>query len=201
MKISYNTFENSQKRGLTLVEMLVALVIFSISFVALMTVTARGVASTASIESELVTQYLALESIELVRNMRDSNYIFNVKNAGVDAKDWLDGIGNCKVTTESDLGCYAKNPLDSSGERFVECDASSCPAVEYATGSNIYFQSTETSPASTITPYTRSIQMYQKSGDLGYNIRVNVSWTDRARTQSRTGGAYITDWQQSLMTP
>ena len=74
-------------RGFTLIEMLVAVLIFSVSLVALMTIASRGIRSNRAVANEISAQYLAAEGIEAVRQIRDSNYVIG--------QNWLSGIDNC----------------------------------------------------------------------------------------------------------
>ncbi|MCA9352582.1 prepilin-type N-terminal cleavage/methylation domain-containing protein [Patescibacteria group bacterium] len=59
-------------QGFTLVEMLIAVFIFTVSLAALMSVSARGIKSANFAQKRIIADYLALEGIEVVRNIRDS---------------------------------------------------------------------------------------------------------------------------------
>src|SRR3989344_723402 len=64
------------RRGFTLVETLVAVSIFSISILALMSVLASGIANTNYAKQKMIAAYLAQEGIEYIRNMRDTFALF-----------------------------------------------------------------------------------------------------------------------------
>ncbi len=65
-------YRAKQKSGFTIVETLVALSIFSVAVIALMTVTITGSNGTSYVKNKLTASYLAQEGIELVRNLRDT---------------------------------------------------------------------------------------------------------------------------------
>ncbi|HXK35128.1 MAG TPA: prepilin-type N-terminal cleavage/methylation domain-containing protein [Candidatus Paceibacterota bacterium] len=92
MKKYYSKFKKkfASSFGFTLIETLVALAIFSASVVALISVTASGVANTNFAKNKITASYLAQEGVELVRNIRD--------NAILGSNDWtefLSDIGPC----------------------------------------------------------------------------------------------------------
>lgn len=67
---------NKLNKAFTLVETLVAIAIFSVSILGLMSVLASSISSTNYAKQKAIATYLAQEGIECVRNMRD-NYILN----------------------------------------------------------------------------------------------------------------------------
>jgi len=79
-KVSGFTHQNFTKKisgGFTLVETLIAIAIFSVSIVALMSVLAQGISDTGYARKKTVAGYLAQEGIEYIRNMRDSYVLYN----------------------------------------------------------------------------------------------------------------------------
>ena len=67
-----NMYRKKQNRGFTLIEMLIAVFIFSVSLVGLMTISSRGLKVAKEAQNQIIAEYLALEGIEVVRNVRDS---------------------------------------------------------------------------------------------------------------------------------
>lgn len=74
MKFSIFKLKFSDKKGFTLVETLVAVSIFSVSVLGLVTVLSEGIADTGYAKQKLAASYLAQEGIECIRNLRD-NYV------------------------------------------------------------------------------------------------------------------------------
>lgn len=63
--------------GFTLVESLIAVSIFSVSIIAMMSVLGGGIANTNYVKNKLVATYLAQEGIEYARNMRDKHILYD----------------------------------------------------------------------------------------------------------------------------
>jgi prepilin-type N-terminal cleavage/methylation domain-containing protein len=67
----------SQKNsGFTLVETLVAIAIFSISILGILSVLASGITNTTYAKDKMIGGYLAQEGIEYMRNLRDNEALF-----------------------------------------------------------------------------------------------------------------------------
>ncbi len=64
-------------KAFTLVETLVAISIFSMSLLGLMSILASGITSTTYAKQKTVASYLAQEGIEYVRNMRDTSVLYS----------------------------------------------------------------------------------------------------------------------------
>lgn len=69
----------NKNSGFTIVETLIAIVIFSFSVVGMVTVAAGGIADLTLSRNRLVANYLAQEGIEVVRNVRDT-YLMDPTN-------------------------------------------------------------------------------------------------------------------------
>lgn len=63
-------------KGFTLVETLVAISIFTVSLLGIMSVLASGISNTSYAKQKMVASYLAQEGIEYVRNMRDTAVLY-----------------------------------------------------------------------------------------------------------------------------
>lgn len=65
-----------RSRGFTLVETLIAISIFSVSVVSMMSVLGSGISDTNYAKKKIIAGYLAQEGIEYVRNMRDTYILY-----------------------------------------------------------------------------------------------------------------------------
>jgi len=64
--------------GFTLIETLVAISIFTMSILGLMTVLASGISNTNYAKQKMTATYLAQEGIEYTRNKRDTSVLYDV---------------------------------------------------------------------------------------------------------------------------
>lgn len=68
----------NNKRGFTLIEMLIAVLIFTLSLTALMSISSRGLKVAKEAEKQVIADYLAIEAVEIVRNIRDGAFLRNL---------------------------------------------------------------------------------------------------------------------------
>jgi len=130
-----------KNKGFTLVETLIAIAIFSMSIIALMSVLATGIADTSYAKNKIIASYLAEEGIEYIRNMRDT-YItysptpvqgwnnFKLKILQQPHCQSVSGIG-CSFTDS--LNNYDLSSLQTSAN-FISCSSGS--------GCSLYFSNT-----------------------------------------------------------
>jgi type II secretory pathway pseudopilin PulG len=96
--------------GFTLVETLVSISIFTMSILGLMSVLASGISDSNYAKQKMTAEYLAQEGIEYVRNIRDTNVLYNTSGAQV---GWTD------FTNLSNTNITPPNPSDSSFSRTI----------------------------------------------------------------------------------
>ena len=73
--------------GFTLVETLVAISIFSVSILGIMSVLASGISHANYAKQKMIALYLAQEGIEYARNIRDTKVLFSVNNGWGEFRD------------------------------------------------------------------------------------------------------------------
>lgn len=135
MKKGYLKKINKLNQGFTLVETLVALSIFSMSILAIMSLLADGISDTGYAKQKMAATYLAQEGIEYIRNMRDTFMLYSdTPQAG-----WTNF--NIKLTNAScqpNFGCYFNPdnlfslapPMQMTKMTLTAC-GSSCPTLLY----------------------------------------------------------------------
>lgn len=171
--------------GFTLVETLVAVLIFSMSLAGLATIASRGVAGARSSANEIIAQYLAQEGVEMVRYLRDSNYMA-ARESG--AATWDAGFSEC---VGDDIQCTIG--FAEPGNGFVDLNVcpGSCPALQKTTdneGGRYQYASGEE------TDFTRIIEL-RNVGDQQIEISSRVEWQQGSVPRSTEVAEIITHWQ------
>ncbi len=127
--------------GFTLIEMLVAVLIFSLSLTALMNIASRGLRVAKNAERDVTADYLAIEALEITRNLRDNALL---RGGGVNwtsifsgGEGWQDDEGCLSDVTDTEKKSCNFSISTSGQPELRSCD--SC-AVFYNAVAHYYFQ-------------------------------------------------------------
>jgi Tfp pilus assembly protein PilV len=167
--------------GFTLVETLVAISIFSMSILGLLSILASSIMNTTYAKEKLIADYLAQEGIEYVRNMRDTSALYDVSGGqhGWDAFKSSLSSASC-----IGAGCYVNNMS------LVACASGSCPSFLYDNTTGKYGYTSGTSSA-----YIRKIQAIQVNAD-DVRISSTVFWKQGSGTFNITFSEDLFNWIQ-----
>lgn len=113
----------NQPRGFTLLETLVATFVIIIAIAGIFALFARFIATASFSSSKLIAAYLAQEGMEVVRNIRETNYLKMRTNPAVSWDDGLpEGVSALDYTTPGlpDPNCSFDLPLRFDGS-FYNC--------------------------------------------------------------------------------
>ena len=77
-------FKQKNNKGFSLVEVLIAISIFTMTIVTMMSVLSSGITDTTYAKQKIIASYLAQEGIEYVRNIRDNDVLYT----GATGKNW-----------------------------------------------------------------------------------------------------------------
>lgn len=159
--------------GFTLIEVLAALFIMMIGVMGVMGLVVRTVAFNSSVNSQLVASYLSQEGLEIVRNIRDGNFLKIHKGAG---GQWNDGLTSCPVACGADYNDLA---LGSFQDTFLRL-------------SNGFYTYDACANCST-TIFKRKITIDSATVDL-LKVSVDVSWLDKENTRTVRGATELYNW-------
>ena len=154
--------------GFTLMEVLVAIFLITVGVLGAMAVVNQTTTFIQVTSSRLVAAYLAQEGIEIVRNIRESNFL-KIHKEG--EGNWDDGLTGCQAGCEAD---YNDTALISA-DRYLKIDAG---FYNYDSGEN--------------TPFKRKIIITPDTDIL--KVSVEVSWQERGRSHQVTAQENLYQW-------
>lgn len=172
------------QRGFTLLEVLVAISIFTVSSLALLSVLSQGISSTTYAKRKIIASYLAQEGIEYVRNLRDTSVISNIPDAEA---GWVAFKGSISPVCDTD-GCYfndLKVLTACSGE-------TPCPNMTYDEDIGIYGYNSSWGDSG----YNRVITFEMLNGDDEVKVNSTVSWEQGSGSHSVTFSDNLFNWIQ-----
>ncbi len=187
-KISKNNTIKNQKlhsSGFTLVEVLIALTIFSIAVAGVITVSVQGNLNIHSARNKMVANYLADEGVELMRALRDTAVV----NAGVGSESTVGWpaftamtASVCTATAPCDIDAtnYANSDPYPSASNILNCTTVSsdgfCP-IYYIPAHGYYTSMIAGFPGTPQTAFSRNIMLIPISADE-MRIVVTVHWME-----------------------
>ena len=171
------TLLNSRKAnltGFTIVEVTIALFLVSIGILSAFAVTQHIIIITETASSRLIAAYLAQEGIEIVRNIRDTNWLRGEPwDTGIDIGNWEADFDDTALT-------------DTHDGDFLNID-----------GAGFYSYS-----AGTPTRFTRKITITRPAPPLPPGITyppievfVLVEWVERGQTHQLTAEGHLYNWR------
>ena len=183
-------------RGFTLVETLVAISIFSMSILGLMSILASGISDTNYAKQKMTVSYLAQEGIEYIRNMRDTYVLYDPTDSQTGWNSF-----KSKLTTVSCLsgnGCYFDdqnlnytNPSQPmAGITMIAC-ASSCPPLLYNTATGKYGYATGVNSG-----FTRKIQIIPTTSPDEIKVSSTVFWAQGSGNYNINFSEDLFNWVQ-----
>ncbi len=163
-------------KAFTLVETLVAIAIISIAITGPFQVVQGVLQASYIARDELIATALAQGAMEYVRELRDSNAIYNNHHGG--GTTWLQGLDGTVGTPD----CYANACVIDVGQQVVRsCGATTCSSALwplYLSSNNLYNQgpSAGTAGSGPVTKFTRQVRLTTTGDPNETLVTVTVSW-------------------------
>jgi len=154
-------------KGFTVLELLAAILVISIGILTAYSVTQRIFAQTIDSANRIQAAYLAKEGIEVVRNIRDTNWVESSAN-------WDDGLTSGDWEADYNTTGTINDTYDGD---FLRID-----------GTGFY------SYSGTVTKFKRKITISSIAIDE-IKVEVEVSWQKRGKDHSLTVQENLYDWK------
>jgi type II secretory pathway pseudopilin PulG len=167
--------------GFTLVETLVAVSIFSVSVIALMSFLATNISNTSYAKNKMIATYLAQEGIEYIRNIRDTYVLYPVNG------DW-NSFKTKLASCNSENGCGFDSSA-SLADSIFQCSGNRCKLYLYNGNYNTNLNGVDSGFTRII---LRELVGGQNSGEI--KIISTVSWTQGAVPHSITFSENLFNW-------
>jgi prepilin-type N-terminal cleavage/methylation domain-containing protein len=148
-------------KGFTLIEMLISLLVITIGVLGVFSAVSKYSQNTQQEKENLVASYLCQEGIEIVKNIRDTNWVSGAA--------WDAGLTSCASGCETDFYQNALYSWTGDGKNL------------YIQGTTGFYRYISTPISGDIkTPYTRRINIAAGVNEL--DVVVNVYWSGKTMT-------------------
>ena len=167
---------STHQKGFTLIEIIIAITVLSFGVLMVYNAFAVAASTTYANAPRLAASYLAQEGIEIIRNLRDINFI----NQAV----WSAGLltGPCLAGCQADYRVSATNQLESyDGNAFLGINSDGFYTYDFGATPTIYKRKI------TISPISGTIDVMK--------VDVLVSWNYNGAPATFNTTGYLYDWQ------
>lgn len=164
------------ERGLTLLEVIIAVFILTIGIGGAFALITQVTKTSSLPNSRLVASYLAQEGVEIVRNIRDSNFLGISNGSGGNWDDFI-VIPLCGTTEYEAI--YSSTSLDCFGDSFLQIDGDN--RYIYASGVPTLFKRKITITPDIVDPKKITVD-------------VEVFWEEKGLPASVTAATEMYDW-------
>ncbi len=178
--MNLKSYISSLKSGFSLVEAIVAIGVISVGFVGSLVLISKSSAQASVLKDRVVAAHLAAEGIEVVRNIRDTNYL--------KGSPWLTDIPD----TTSGIVDYNSDSVDDSDTS----DSRKCMNWD----GNAYKHAASPSYACS-TSFKSHLEIATKTETISGNnisyleIKSIVEWKEKGLNQSLTVIEHLYDWK------
>jgi len=169
-------------RAFTLIEVIIAIFIILVGLLGVFSATQRIISYITLSNSKLTASYLAQEGIELVRNIRDNNWLSS--GSPTPAPSWDDGLISCSAGCEMD---YKDTALVGFAGKFLNIES-----VSGLYGYDLPGTPTKFKRKITIVP----VDIAPADGKYDIlEITVLIEWSERGESHSITAKSNLHDWR------
>lgn len=182
----------SKNTGFTLLEVIVAIFILTVGIGGSFSLIQQTISTASMIQSRLIAAYLGQEGIEIVRNIRDNNWLEQRESLqSPPLPAWNDGMSGCQGPTNCCEGDYKTNmpPSKTSLTSVVGCDFDN---LRYL---NIDSDGFYSHLSGTQTKFKRKILIDQIE-DNKMKVAVIIQWKEKNKIHEVEIVEHITNWYE-----
>jgi len=186
----------SSQAGFTLIETLIAIFLLMLTVGGLLTLAADGYFQVRYAKNQIIANSLLQESLEYIRNDRDTSF-----QQGVTWSDWV-------AKYSGDHGCFDANgctvdPYTTiATDHVIACASDSCPAFTFYPTFGFYGYANTTYPSlynqsagsPYLTTYVRTITMQQASDPNQLTVTATMKWLNGNTSTSSSQSILLTNW-------
>ncbi|MBZ9569598.1 prepilin-type N-terminal cleavage/methylation domain-containing protein [Patescibacteria group bacterium] len=176
--LSSTTFPKRNGAGFTLLETIIAIFIITIGIVGVSSLVSQTIGSVTISSQRLIAAYLAQEGIEIVRNIRDTNWLEDVAwDEGLGVGDWEGDY------TDTQSFFYPCSPIPFT------CPTRGFPLHSLKINGGFYNYSSGTD-----TEFQRRITIFDKTADM-FKVSVSVGWRAKGKTYQIEAQENLYNWR------
>ena len=189
------THTQTNEKGFTIVEVLIALTIFSIAIVGVITVAAQGGASLTKAKNKVTADYLASEGLELVRGLRDTAVLADPGHESASFGTFVTTVtGDCSSSPCDVNATNVTLAVFPAISDLQVCTAGSCQL--YYDPTTGYYTDQPGIPGETPTLFTRAITFHSISAHE-LQVTSTVNWHEGTLLSTSVVTEDLFDWYQS----
>jgi len=181
--------QKNRVAGFTVLELIAGVFILSVGIVGVSSLISRLLWYNRFVESKAIAAYLTQEGMEIVRNIRDGNWLEGKLGA-----DWTEDLFCCDEI-ECSLDPGENNPCmaDYLDRNLSECRGGVCPALEFDQINKVYGYDLGDS-----TKFTRIIEIWEIGTDQ-VRVCTTTEWTEQGKDQSIKACELLYNWYEPII--
>lgn len=189
--------QKNRVAGFTILELIAGVFILSVGIVGVSSLISRLLWYNRFVESKAIAAYLTQEGMEIVRNIRDGNWLECKIEEGWDQEcldeSWTDGLfccdtANCFEEDDDGDGACQADYLD-----WDQLDNYSDKPIEFNGEFYGYF-----SPSEDETKFRRIIEIWEVGADQ-VGVCTTTKWTEQGKEQSIKACEYLYNWYEPII--
>lgn len=177
------------EKGLSIVEVVIALGVITIGLMGVFSLVLQNIQVQELNKNYLVASMLAQEGIELVRNIRDTNFL--KADSGYDWKTGKASLPQTDITQGATVGSFKEYAVNYDGT--IKAVNSALGLSDDNTKLYLFNNAYDHNGVNgTLTPYRRLLTVYNDGSYV--EVHSNVQWSEHGRTHNYEAATDLYNW-------